>query len=113
GRRQPNRLPRRATGRDLEAVLPVQERRGSGSVEQHVPADLHGVEPPRRHGRLGRAASPYLLGAPAILWLGLFFVVPLVTMLSLSIQTCNSITLACKLTWHFAEFPNVNRKSVG
>jgi spermidine/putrescine transport system permease protein len=76
-------------------------------VEQHVPADLHGVEPPRRHGRLGRAASPYLLGAPAILWLGLFFVVPLVTMLSLSIQTCNSITLACKLTWHFAEFPNV------
>jgi len=35
-----------------------------------------------------------------------FFVIPLVTMLSLSIQTCDSITLACKLTWHFAEFPN-------
>jgi spermidine/putrescine transport system permease protein len=75
-------------------------------VEQHVPADLHGVEPPRRHRRLGRSASPYLLGAPAIVWLVVFFVIPLVTMLSLSIQTCDSITLACKLTWHFAEFPN-------
>ena len=76
-------------------------------MEQHVPADLHGVEPPRRHRRLGRSASPYLLGAPAIVWLGVFFVIPLVTMLSLSIQTCDSITLACKLTWHFAEFPNI------
>ena len=75
-------------------------------MEQHVPADLHGVEPPRRHTRLGRSASPYLLGAPAIVWLVVFFVVPLVTMLSLSIQTCDSITLACKLTWHFAEFPD-------
>jgi len=76
-------------------------------VEQHVPADLHGVEPPRRHRRLGRSTSPYLLGAPAIVWLAVFFVIPLVTMLSLSIQTCDSITLACKLTWHFAEFPNI------
>ena len=76
-------------------------------MEQHVPADLHGVEPPRRHRRLGRSASQYLLGAPAIVWLAVFFVIPLVTMLSLSIQTCDSITLACKLTWHFAEFPNI------
>jgi spermidine/putrescine transport system permease protein len=76
-------------------------------VEQHVRTDLHGVEPPRRHRRLGRSASPYLLGAPAILWLGVFFLIPLFTMLSLSIQTCNSITLACTLTWHFAEFPNI------
>jgi spermidine/putrescine transport system permease protein len=56
---------------------------------------------------LGRSARPYLLGAPAIVWLVVFFVIPLVTMLSLSIQTCDSITLACKLTWHFAEFPNI------
>ena len=76
-------------------------------MEQHVPADLHGLEPPRRHRRLGRSASPYLLGAPAIVWLVVFFVIPLVTMLSLSIQTCDSITLACKLTWHFVEFPNI------
>jgi len=38
-----------------------------------------------------------------------FFLIPLVTMLSLSIQTCNSFTRACALTWHFAEFPNVIR----
>lgn len=75
-------------------------------MEQHVRADLH-VAPPRRHGRLGRTVSPYLLGAPAILWLGVFFVIPLVTMLSLSIQTCNSFTFACTMTWHFAEFPKV------
>jgi spermidine/putrescine transport system permease protein len=75
-------------------------------VEQHVRADLH-VAPPRRHGRLGRTLSPYLLGAPALLWLGVFFVIPLVTMLSLSIQTCNSFTFACTMTWHFAEFPKV------
>jgi spermidine/putrescine transport system permease protein len=75
-------------------------------VEQHVRADLH-VAPPRRHRRLGRTLSPYLLGAPAILWLSVFFVVPLVTMLSLSIQTCNSFTFACTMTWHFAEFPKV------
>jgi spermidine/putrescine transport system permease protein len=36
-----------------------------------------------------------------------FFVIPLVTMLSLSIQTCNSFTFACTMTWHFAEFPKV------
>jgi spermidine/putrescine transport system permease protein len=75
-------------------------------VEQHVRADLHGVGPRRRRARLGRSLSPYLLGGPAILWLGVFFLIPLVTMLSLSIQTCDSITLACKLTWHFAEFPD-------
>src|SRR5207344_837503 len=106
---QPDRLPRCPAGRHLEAVLPIPERGSVGSMEQHLPADLH-VEPPRRHRRLGCAASPYLLGAPAILWLGLFFLIPLVTMLSLSIQTCNSITLACRLTWHFAEFPNVLRQ---
>jgi spermidine/putrescine transport system permease protein len=47
------------------------------------------------------------MGGPAVLWLVVFFLVPLVTMLSLSVQTCDSITLACRLTWHFAEFPDV------
>ena len=47
------------------------------------------------------------MGGPALLWLVVFFLVPLVTMLSLSVQTCDSITQACQLTWHFAEFPDV------
>jgi spermidine/putrescine transport system permease protein len=60
---------------------------------------------PRRHrGRRGKAATPYVLGAPAAVWLIVFFLVPLVTMLSLSLQTCNSLTLACSLTWHWSEF---------
>lgn len=76
-------------------------------MEQHVRADLHGIEPQQRHTRIGRKLSPYLMGGPAVLWLVVFFLVPLVTMLSLSVQTCDSITLACRLTWHFAEFPDV------
>jgi spermidine/putrescine transport system permease protein len=64
-------------------------------------------EPPAPRGRRGRRVTPYLLGAPAALWLGVFFIVPLVTMLSLSLQTCNQLTLACSLTWHWSEYPNV------
>jgi spermidine/putrescine transport system permease protein len=79
-------------------------------VEQHVRADLPGVAapPPRREGgkrRFGQKAVPYLLGVPAGVWLLVFFLVPLVTMLSLSLQTCDPVTLACTMTWHFAEFP--------
>jgi spermidine/putrescine transport system permease protein len=71
-------------------------------VEQHLRADLSELKPKRRS--LGKRSAPYLLGAPAGLWLVVFFVVPLVTMLSLSLQTCDSITLACSLTWRFANF---------
>jgi spermidine/putrescine transport system permease protein len=50
------------------------------------------------------------MGGPAVLWLVVFFLVPLVTMLSLSVQTCDSVTFACRMTWHFAEFPDVIRE---
>ncbi len=39
-----------------------------------------------------------------MLWLGILFLIPLFTMLSLSLQTCDPQTLACHLTWHFGEF---------
>jgi spermidine/putrescine transport system permease protein len=71
-------------------------------VEQHVRADLSELKPQRRS--LGKRAAPYLLGAPGGLWLAVFFVVPLITMLSLSLQTCDAVTLACSLTWRFANF---------
>ncbi len=71
-------------------------------MEQHVRADLPGLKPKR--SRLGKKIAPYLLGAPAGLWLIVFFVVPMVTMLSLALQTCDPFTLACRLTWHFGEF---------
>jgi len=84
-------------------------------VEQHVRSDLPGVvgppeaAQPRKRPRLGKRLAPYLLGSPAGLWLLIFFVVPFFTMLSLSLQTCDSVTLACHLTWHFSEFGQVVR----
>ena len=54
--------------------------------------------------RLGKAFAPYLLSLPAGLWLLVLFVVPLVVMLSLSLQSCNFGTGACVMTWHWAEF---------
>jgi spermidine/putrescine transport system permease protein len=72
-------------------------------VEQPVRSDLPVAE--RKRARLGKRLAPYLLGAPAFLWLALFFVVPMFTMLSLSLQTCDPVTLACRLTWHVGEFP--------
>ena len=49
--------------------------------------------------------APYFLILPGGIWLIVLFVVPLVTMLSLSLQTCNTGTGACVMTWHWAEFP--------
>jgi spermidine/putrescine transport system permease protein len=48
--------------------------------------------------------APYLLTLPAGLWLLVLFLIPLVVMLSLSLQTCNPATGACVMTWHWGEF---------
>jgi spermidine/putrescine transport system permease protein len=48
--------------------------------------------------------APYLLTLPAGLWLLVFFLIPLVVMLSLSLQTCDPATGACVMTWHWGEF---------
>lgn len=67
------------------------------------------VERPRLPGlRLRRRLVPYLLGLPAGLWLTIFFVVPLVAVLSVSLQTGNPDT-GFALTWHFREFWDVIR----
>jgi spermidine/putrescine transport system permease protein len=75
-------------------------------VEQTVLADHPGrVASPRRpRRRPGKALAPYLLSLPAWLWLLAFFLIPLVVMLSLSLQSCNPGTGACVMTWHWAEF---------
>lgn len=65
------------------------------------------VEQPRMRGlRLRRRLVPYLLGLPAGLWLAIFFVVPIVTVLSVSLQTGNPDT-GFALTWHFRQFWDV------
>jgi len=73
-------------------------------VEQPVRADHPGLAP-RRRRRRGRTLAPYLLSLPGGLWLIVLFLVPLFTMLSLSLQTCNQGTGACTMTWHWGEFP--------
>jgi spermidine/putrescine transport system permease protein len=60
------------------------------------------ARPPR--ARLGKVLAPYLLSLPAAVWLLALFLIPLVVLLSLSLQNCNPATGACVMTWHWAEF---------
>ncbi|MGH2926551.1 MAG: ABC transporter permease [Solirubrobacterales bacterium] len=59
-----------------------------------------------RAARLRRGAVPYLLGLPAGAWLAIFFVVPLIAILSVSLMTGNPVD-GFKLTWNFSVYPNV------
>ena len=73
-------------------------------MEQPVLADHSGLVTRRPRARLGKVLAPYLLSLPAGLWLVVLFLVPLIVMLSLSLQTCNTGTGACVMTWHWGEF---------
>lgn len=53
--------------------------------------------------KLRTSIVPYLLSLPAALWLGVFFVLPLMTILSVSLMTGNSID-GWTLTWNFSIF---------
>jgi spermidine/putrescine transport system permease protein len=81
-------------------------------LEQPLPADHPGVVDTdlavrtSRRNRLVRGLAPYLLSLPSGVWLLALFVVPLVVMLSLSLQSCNPATGACVMTWHWGEFPS-------
>lgn len=70
------------------------------------PGQLTSAADHRPRGRWSKRLAPYLLSLPAGIWLLALFIVPLVIMLSLSLQSCNSATGGCTLTWHWAEFPN-------
>jgi spermidine/putrescine transport system permease protein len=47
--------------------------------------------------------TPYLLGLPGGLWLAIFFVIPIVVMLSLSLQSGN-VEEGFRFTWRFANY---------
>jgi len=53
--------------------------------------------------RAGKVLAPYLLVLPGGLWLAAFFVIPIVLMLSLSLQT-GSIEEGFRLTWRVATY---------
>ena len=73
-------------------------------MEQHVQPHHPLVALPRLG--LRRRLAPYLLGLPAWVYLGLFFVVPLVAVLAVALETGNPDD-GYKLTWHFHEFVTV------
>ncbi len=56
-------------------------------------------KPPRKRGRL----TPYWLLLPGILWLLVFFALPMVYQASTSVQT-GSLEQGYKVTWHFATY---------
>lgn len=60
---------------------------------------------PRRGLLAGTAWMPYALLLPGLLWLGLFFVTPILTLLSTSLQE-GSIGTGFRLTWRFANYTN-------
>lgn len=70
-------------------------------MEQPVRANHAVARRPR--ARLGKVLAPYLLALPGSLWLAILFVIPLVTMLSLALQT-GDVLHGFRLTWHWAEF---------
>jgi spermidine/putrescine transport system permease protein len=70
-------------------------------VERHLQPDLPDVAAPER--RKKRSKAPFGLAAPALLWLFVLFVVPMIAMLSLSLQTGNSLE-GFRQTFRFANF---------
>ncbi|MBZ3904117.1 ABC transporter permease [Streptomyces griseiscabiei] len=63
-----------------------------------APAPATG-KPPRRRGRW----TPYLLLAPGLIWLLVFFAMPMVYQASTSVQT-GSLEDGYRVTWHFATY---------
>jgi spermidine/putrescine transport system permease protein len=59
-----------------------------------------------RSARLRRGAIPYLLGLPAGAWLAVFFVIPLVAILAVSLMTGDTVH-GFTLTWDFSVYPDV------
>jgi spermidine/putrescine transport system permease protein len=71
-------------------------------LEQHLQPHNPGVTF-RGGRRLGRAAAPYLLSLPSWAYLLLFFLIPLASMLALSVATGNPL-VGYSYTGHIAEF---------
>jgi spermidine/putrescine transport system permease protein len=80
-------------------------------VEQHVQPDHPVLSRLRRRpgggsGRRRGRGAPYLLSLPAGGWLLVFFLIPIVAALSISLQTGNP-DAGYQLTWHFGEYSSV------
>jgi spermidine/putrescine transport system permease protein len=78
-------------------------------VEQHLRADHPVLAAATHGGRLGKRLAPYGLVGPGGIWLLVFFVVPMFTMLMLALETpvatTGFVNAGYRFTWHVAEFP--------
>jgi len=70
------------------------------SALTHIANDTAPPPPPTRRGK---KLVPYILLSPGLLWLGVFFVVPMVFLLSQSLQT-GSIEQGYTLTWNWQTY---------
>src|SRR5207247_1383833 len=86
------------------AVQGLQEHSGRGRLEQRVAAGVQQLAKPKT--RLGKRLAPYLLIMPGGLWLLVFFLIPIVFMLSVSLQTGN-LEGGFAQTWHFHRYIEV------
>ncbi len=77
-------------------------------MEQLVPTDHPGSLNKRRSGgSFAKKIAPYVLSLPAGVWLVLLFIVPLGSMLIMSLETCSPASGACVMTWHWGELPSI------
>ena len=74
-------------------------------MEQPVRSDNAVAVVRKPRGRVGKVLAPYLLALPGGLWLAILFIVPLIAMLSMSLQT-GDILHGYKLTWNWSQFPD-------
>jgi spermidine/putrescine transport system permease protein len=72
------------------------------SAIAHAPSPVASAPPPAETSKK-RNWTPYLLLAPGMLWLTVFFVVPMIYLASQSLQT-GSLETGYKLTWEFSNY---------
>ena len=70
-------------------------------MERHLQPDLPDVEVPERRTR--RSKAPYGLASPGLIWLLVLFLIPMIAMVSLSLQTGNSLE-GFRQTFRFANY---------
>ena len=75
---------------------------------RHMAAGVQLVAKPKK--RLGKRLAPYLLLTPGGVWLAMFFLIPILFMASVSLQT-GSLERGFQLTWHFSTYLDVIRQN--
>ncbi|TMK60670.1 MAG: ABC transporter permease, partial [Actinobacteria bacterium] len=75
-------------------------------MEQHLRSDHHGLKQKKARGR--KRLAPYGLTAPGVLWLAIFFLIPMAAMLVLSLETriptAGFKNSGYQFTWHIGEY---------